>query len=175
VDKPDKIRLSVRVCAALQLQPRLKANVGITMNTFRDPMVGLSVIPTIPILLVGAFLVFTTYGNEKQFQVLSSMWFLGVAGSVGLILASLENTYRELRIRILAAGLILCGFFAVVISFYYALNLPQYSSHPRMGSGGEDIAQDRIIYWFFFIWLLLVWPFFTGVIAIRHCLGRPSI
>ena len=67
------------------------------MKIFRNPMVGLSVIPVIPILLVGAFIMFSVIGNEKEFKVFLSIWLFGLAGSIGLIMASFESTYSALN------------------------------------------------------------------------------
>lgn len=145
------------------------------MKIFRNPMVGLSVIPVMPILFVGAFIMFSVIGNEKEFKVFLSIWLFGLAGSIGLIMASFESTYSALKNRMLTICLVLCGFIAIFTSCYYAINLQEYSYHPSHGVGVDDLAHDKIIYGFFIIWLLLVWPFFSGIIAIRHCLTRPSI
>jgi glucan phosphoethanolaminetransferase (alkaline phosphatase superfamily) len=146
------------------------------MGTFREPMIALSILPSIPVLWVGAVVALDGFwsavgGNHVQLVELF-VWVLGVLGVLGLILASLETTYARSVRRLAATCFLVCGVVAVLFSIYYVLGSRE--SHEQMMRRGTNTntVSDTALYLFVLVWLLLLWPFFSGVQAIKKLLAR---
>jgi len=142
------------------------------MRRIRYPMIGLSALPTIPVLFCGAFLVLTRAASDNALPYLAVMWVWALCGAIGLVLASMESTYRISMQRVITFLLLVCGVFSMLLSIYYAFNLEKFSYHPIYGNGVKDVANEKMIYAFFLAWLILIWPLLSGVIAIRLCTPR---
>jgi len=147
------------------------------MIFFREPMIGFSVIPTIPILWVGTVIAFEGFGGMLKGDPIQIMqflvWSFGFCGSVGLVMASLEKTYHSRQRQQVAVSLVVCGFLAVVLSIYYAYYELGHRYHPDYGLIEDDRSStDKVSFMLVIVWLLLLWPFMSGMVAIGKILNN---
>lgn len=145
------------------------------MSKFREPVIGFSVLPTIPVLWIGGVIAFDGFWNAMSGDYVQLMqllmWLFGAFGTIGLVMASLESTYVNRTRRVIAVFLIACGVVAIILSAHYASN-----SVEIMNSGIKTNKTDyAILYVCIFIWILLLCPLFSGVRAVKKCLASGSM
>lgn len=90
-------------------------------------------------------------------------FLLGIAGSSGLVLASLRFTYTRINLKKLTTILISCGFVAIIVGVIniYASHFELQASVPP-GWSGQPSSTPQILVGVLF----LSWPVSAGVVAI---------
>ena len=130
----------------------------------KNPLIGLSIIPALPIVLFSAGFVFSGKGPKgEMWFLLCAATFLGLCGLYGLIMASIRKTYFHTKLKLRAIFLIACGYIAValgVYSVFVSQNQRPPGNLDRLVSEPFPTIQLTIIL------LLLAWPLLAGIVGV---------
>lgn len=147
-------------------------SIGSKSHTMRYPLIGLSVIPALPIVLFSAGFVVSGRGPKGEvWYLLCAATVLGLCGIIGLILASLERTYAVSSGRYRSILLILFGHIAVVVAVYGIFLM--HNQQPP-GVLHREVNEPFPVTQLTIVLLLLSWPIISGIAAISNLSRKNS-
>ena len=123
-------------------------------------LVGLSIVPALPVLMFGALGVINGMGHPSAawgWMAVSTLF--GIAGCVGLVLA-----YFSAGSKIVITALISCGYLALGVAIM-GVNLAYREQQTLLPAGvmGQPFPLVQLIV---LLWML-AWPICAGIVAIR--------
>lgn len=131
------------------------------MNRRKNILVGLSVLPGLPLLIYGSSGVIHGMGHPTPSWVwVATATLFGFAGSAGLILASFAA-----GTRVLVTALVACAYLALVIAIlgmYLTYREQQALLPPAVMGQPFPIVRLMLLLW------MLTWPICAGIVAIRE-------
>lgn len=114
--------------------------------------IALSIVPLIPLLIATA----TMAINFRAPWQIVVIYLLGIAGVAGLLAAALRPTYDSRRRRLIAAGLLSCGYLSLAGLFTYLI------------LGLETAGGSKAIILLYLLASMLLWPAVAGVFALHR-------